>query len=106
MIAADACEVSGATERVTGLELVPSRLSVRPGTKPVTVFDALEIEFPLTVSDALAPGSTSVNPNPVYPEVVTVKSDALPEALLTSDSQEPLASVMTLALTPRLSPLI
>src|ERR1700743_3776022 len=77
---------------------------VTPGIAPETVFEALLIETPSTVSDALVPVTGCVNPKAASP--VTVELEALPEELATRDRREPLASVITFAVTPRLSALI
>jgi hypothetical protein len=73
---------------------------------PVIVFDALETLIPSTVSDALAPVAASVNPKSAGSVELIVKFAADPELLATRASLEPVASVITLAVTPSLSLLI
>ena len=105
MIAVEACVVSGATVRlicVPGLAL--SRLRVMPGTAPVTVLPALERLRPSTEKEALLP--ETIWPKLRPPPLPTEKLAALPEVLLTMASRAPLASVTTLAVTPRLSALM
>src|ERR1035441_10127908 len=91
------------------LTLVPglafSRLRVMPGRAPVTVLEALAIWMPSTVRDALAPVTAEAKVRPPVP-AVTVKLLAAPEVLLTIARRAPLASVITLAVTPRVSELI
>jgi hypothetical protein len=62
--------------------------------------------IPSTVSDALPPVAAWVNPNPVGSVELIVKFAAAPELLATRASLEPVASVITLAVTPKLSELI
>ncbi len=105
MIAVDAADVSGAIVRLTcvpGLAL--SKFNVTSGIAPVTVFDALLIVIPFTVSDALAPVAPAVNPK--VPDDATEKAPALPDVLLTSASLDPLESVTMLAVTPAPAALI
>lgn len=106
-MAAAAVVVFGATDRLTEVPagLVPDRLSVNPGAAPVTVFDALEILIPFTVSEALLPVTADANENPV-PLEVTVKLPPLPEVLLAIAILEPDASLMMLAVSPSPEPLI
>jgi hypothetical protein len=66
--------------------------------------DALEIAIPSTVTEALMPVTGCVKLS--EPEEDTVKFEALPELLATIASREPVESVITFALTPRLSLLI
>lgn len=102
----DAWEVSGCTERFTSVPgLALCRLSVTPGNAPVTVLEALEMEMPFTLSKASTPLSAGVKPK-LPPEALAVKLPALPELLLVIARREPLASVMILAVTPSLSPLM
>lgn len=86
LMAVDAAVVSGATVRLAWVPagLTPSRFNVRPGITPVTVFEALVMAIPFTVSAALRPWFPCVNPK--LPEDETVKAPALPEVLLTIDS--------------------
>jgi len=88
---------------VPGLAL--SRFSVTPEIAPVTVFDALVMAIPFTVSDALVPVAPAVKPK-LPPEELTVKLPVLPLVLLTMASREPVASFTMLADTPRLALLI
>ncbi len=108
MIAVAACVVSGEILRLTSVPVLAlSRLSVTPGMAPVTVLVALEIANPLTVSEAFEPATACVKPSPVeLPEEETVKLAALPDVLATIASRDPVASVTTLAVTPKSSPLI
>jgi len=100
-MAVDAAEVSGATVRLTlVVELgALNRLSVRPGTAPVTVFVALEMLIPFTVREAFLP-VTAVAKAKLVPVEVAVKFPALPEVLLVIARRAPEASVMMLAVTP------
>ena len=97
MMAVDEAEIFGATSTLTVPVL--ARLSVTPAITPVTVFEALEMSMPFTVSEALAPVAPEVNPR-LPPEEETVKLPALPLVSLTSASREPDASVTILAVTP------
>ena len=73
-------EVSAATERVAGVEadveldevVVPSRLSVRPLTTPVTVLEALVTGMPSTVREASVPWLARVSENAGSPVTATV----------------------------------
>src|SRR5271157_4064304 len=84
------------------------RFRVTPLMTPVTVLLVLLMGTPSTVSDALTPVAARVNM--LADEVLgvgwMVKSLALPEALATRATRAPLASDTTLAVTPRLRPLM
>ena len=100
-MAVDAADTSGATDRFTvvpGLEL--NKLRVNPGTAPVTVFVALDMPIPFTVSDALLPVTACAKEKPV-PVEETVKFPLLPEVLLVIARRAPEASLIILAVTPR-----
>ncbi len=104
-MAVEAAEASGATVRLTvvaGLAL--SKLSVMPGIAPVTVFVALEMLIPFTVSEAFLP-VTAVPKSKSVPVEVTVKFPVLPDVLLVIASRTPEASVTMLAVTPSPAPL-
>jgi len=93
--------MSGATVRLTFVPgLAFSRLRVTPGKAPVTVFDALTIWMPSMVRDALAPVTAGAKVSPPATGA-TVKLLAAPDVSLTIASLAPVASVMTLAVTPR-----
>ena len=74
-----------------------------PETAFVKVLEALEIANPSIVTEALAPVTVWVNPSPLE---LTEKFAALPEELAVMASREPLASVTTFAVSPRLLLLI
>ena len=77
-----------------------------PGIALVTVFVALEMEMPSTVREAFTPVTAWVKPRPDEPDGVMEKLAVLPELLAIMASLEPVESVTTLAVTPRLSALI
>src|ERR1700693_789323 len=100
------CVVSAARERVTVVVGAgEARFNVTPGIVPVTVLVVLEIGIPSTVSDALAPVTGFVKLT-TPAEGVIVRSPGAPLVLLTIDNRAPVASVMTLAVTPILGVLL
>jgi hypothetical protein len=99
-MAVETAVVLGATVRfavVPGLAL--SRLRVRPGTAPVTVFVELDMLTPFTVSEAFN-ALPAVAKAKVVPVELAVKLPALPEVSLVSTSRAPEVSVAMLAVTP------
>src|SRR5258708_30421362 len=100
-MASGARDVSGPTLRKIGVPGdAPARLSVTPPRTPLTVFVALLIPRPSTVRDAFAAVAVLVKVNPVV-SLVIFRSLVRPVPLLSKDRRAPLASVTTLAVTPR-----
>src|SRR6266478_6040298 len=101
-MASEALEMSGAMVRVVaepGAWLV--RLRVTPLITPETVLVEVLMGTPSTVSEELSPAMAVRWKLPV-----TVKLPGTPEVLLTRARRAPLASLMTLAVTPMLGVLL
>src|SRR5258708_39154445 len=105
-MASGARDVSGATLSEIGVPGdAPARLSVTPPKTPLTVFVALLIPRPSTVKDAFAAVAVLVKVNPVV-SLTIFRSLVRPVPLLSKDRRAPLASVTTLAVTPRVCALV